>query len=192
MFVSVHCFNSTKEEWRKTSLTFYGNKAYNGDIYELTDGTCSCLKAKKYGICYNNWCFDKIINKAMVAAINTAGNSNTKMCGKCVEMRCTKGRYRGLSNSQFGMPNVCFNMNKTIVVQITDSCPESHSNPSNKMFCNISHTHFDLSFWAFGLLAPHKYGVIDAMYRFVPCTQKITVAKRCCDKTFPHKMCELE
>lgn len=176
-FVSL----GNEEDWREASLTFYGNHDYNGDKDKLSDGTCSCAKAKAYGICYNNWCFDTIVNKSMVTAINTAGNNNTRLCGKCVEIRCVQGRYRGLDGAMYGRKSVCYDTNKSIIVQITDSCPELHPNPTNRVFCNITHRHFDLSFWAFGLLAPHKYGVVDAKFRFVPCTQEGTTNRHCCD-----------
>lgn len=160
---------SMGQPWSPASVTFYGNKAYNNDPYPLMDGTCSCKKARMYGICYNNWCFESIANSKMVAAINTRNYTNTNMCGRCVEMKCTTGKYRGRQWSEFGSTNVCHDMKKRIIVQITDSCPEGHPNPSNKKFCSIKHTHFDLSFWAFALVAPHQYGVVDVDYRFVKC-----------------------
>lgn len=158
--------------WKPASITFYGNKVYNNDPYPLSDGSCSCKKAKMYGICYNNWCFDTINDPRMVAAINTPGTENTKICGRCVEMKCSSGRYRGKAGSEFGAPNVCYDMKKSIILQITDSCPEGHRNPNNKKYCSMKHTHFDISFWAFGLIAPHKYGVIDIDYKFVECPKR--------------------
>jgi len=182
---------SYTESWRTGSVTFYGNKKFNDDPYTLLDGTCSCYKAKKYGICYANWCFDNIEEPYMVGAINTKGISNTRLCGKCVVMKCKAGRYRGYVWSEFGNENVCYNMSKTIIIQITDSCPEYHDNPSNKKFCNSRIHHFDLSFWAFKKLAPSRFGVIDIEFRFVKCPHKITQAfgvksSYCCNMTQVH------
>lgn len=180
-FSNVHC----AANWKPASITFYGNADYNNDPYALTDGTCSCKKAKLYGICYNNWCFDSIGGPKLVAAINTRGIGNTVMCGKCVEIKCTVGRYRGLSWSEFGSTNVCFDMKKRVVLQITDSCPEGHKNPNNIKYCDIKHRHFDVSFWAFAYIAPHKFGVVDIDYRFVKCPQDLkkslgVVNNTCC------------
>lgn len=159
--------------WKIGSVTFYGNKNYNQDPYTLNDGTCSCYKAKKYGICYRNWCFQDISQPQMVAAINTPGLSNTRMCGRCVVMKCVRGKYRGLDWSEFGKQNVCRDFTRIITVQITDSCPEAHRNPSNKKFCSNRLRHFDLSFWAFRQLADPKYGVLDIEFKFVKCPPNI-------------------
>lgn len=182
--------------WKTGSVTFYGNKEYNKDPYTLAEGTCSCFKAKAYGICYRDWCFKRIVQPRMVAAINTPGMSNTRLCGKCVLMKCKQGKYRGLDWSEFGKLNVCKNLGKTILVQITDSCPEAHSNPSNKKFCNSRLRHFDLSFWAFEKLVEPKYGVFDIDFMFVDCPKNIKEAfgvdhGTCCNMThtclFPPK-----
>jgi hypothetical protein len=182
---SLHFLNVYASGWRTASSTFYGNNEYNGDRDKITDGTCSCAKARTYGICYNNWCFESIGNPKMVTAINTPRSDNTRMCGKCVRLRCVSGRYRGLPWSEFGEDDICYSREREITLQITDSCPEIHRNPSNKKFCNMAHRHFDMSFWAFGLLAPHKYGVIDIEYRFVNCPKNLpktigTVNNTCC------------
>lgn len=175
-FKPIHC------DWKTGSATFYGNKEYNGDQDDISDGTCACWKAWKYNICYNDWCFESIKDPKMIGAINTPGSENTAFCGICVELKCTTGRYRGLDWSEFGKDNVCYN-NNPIIIQITDSCPEIHRNPTNKKYCNISHRHFDLSFWAFGKLADHKFGVIDINYKFVDCPPSDllgTTSKHCC------------
>jgi hypothetical protein len=176
--------------WNPGSVTFYSNPnpPWN-DPYKLDDGSCSCKKARDYGICYNNACFDYINEPKMVGAAATPGIENTRFCGKCVEIRCVPGKYRGLTWSEFGNPNVCYSpKGKSIVVQITDSCPSGHANPSNKKYCNyFKSMHFDIAFSAFGKLAPHKYGVIDVDYRYVNCPwdqQKRFGTKwsKCCDK----------
>jgi hypothetical protein len=180
--------------WNSASATFYGNHDYNGDMDSVSDGTCSCKKTQMYGICYNNWCFESITDPNMVAAINTQGSSNTRMCGLCAKIRCITGKYRGMSGSEFGADNICYDSNKEITVQITDSCPEIHRNPTNHKYCNMSFRHFDLSFWAFGHLAPHKFGVIDIQYEFVSCPVDLlssfgVVAKKCCGG---YQTCEVE
>lgn len=170
-------------EWKTASATFYGNREYNGDQDAITDGTCACWKASKYGICYNNWCFQSITDPKMVGAINTKGSENTHLCGICVEIKCTSGRYRGLDWSEFGSDKVCYNENDSIIIQITDSCPEIHRNPNNAKYCSVAHRHFDLSFWAFGKLAEHKWGVIDINYKFVDCPSQDklgTKSQECC------------
>lgn len=174
---------SEQSVWKIASATFYGNAKYNGDVYDLSDGTCSCKKAKNYGVCYNNWCFSSVKDRSKVGAINTAGSSNTRLCGKCVAMKCSVGKYRGTKTSEFGSFNVCRDMKKIIVIQITDSCPEKHQNQNNAKFCDKRNTHFDLSFWAFGILAPHEQGVIDVAYNFVTCPSNITsgvLSESCC------------
>ena len=177
-------------EWKTASVTFYGDPTppWN-DPYKLSEGTCSCRKARDYGICYNNACFEYISDPKMVGAAATPGLENTRLCGKCVEIRCVPGKYRGLSWSEFGSPNVCYrSRGKSIVIQITDSCPSGHANPSNKKYCNYySSMHFDLAFSAFVKLAPRKYGVVDAEYRFVDCPydkQRVLGTKwsQCCNK----------
>lgn len=171
--------------WSPASLTFYGNAAYNNDKDSIHSGTCSCIKARAYNICYNNWCFESISDPRMITAINTHGSQNTVNCGKCVEIKCDVGRYRGTPSSEFGASNVCYNMTKSIIVQITDSCPEIHRNPNNRKYCNASFVHFDLSFWAFAYVANHKYGVVDAKYRYVKCPTNVkktfgVVNNSCC------------
>ena len=160
------------QTWKTGSVTFYGNAmAPYYDPYPLAIGTCSCQKARDYNICYNNWCFDSISDPKMVGAAATPGLENTRLCGKCVEIRCAPGKYRGLSYSEFGSPNVCYSSKgKSIVITIVDSCPAGHSNPSNKKYCNYYQSmHFDLAYWAFKNLADPKFGVVDVDYRFVNC-----------------------
>lgn len=165
------------------SATFYGN----GDGYAIHEGTCSCQKARSYGICYNDQCFEYIQNPSMVAAINTPGMENTRLCGKCVEVRCVAGRNRGTKSSLHDWRNPCYEAQKTIVVAITDSCPTNHPNPSNAVNCNYyAHSHLDLSYWAFRQLADPNYGIIDVQYRFVPCPTASeaklgTKFSKCCD-----------
>lgn len=185
------CSALAQNPWQTGSVTFYGNAmAPYYDPYPLEIGTCSCKKAKDYGICYNNQCFEYIKDPKMVAAIATPGLENTRLCGTCVEMRCVPGKYRGLPWSEFGKPNVCFsNKGKSITVIISDSCPVDHANPNNKKYCNFYQSmHFDLSYWAFKILAEPKYGVVDVEYRFVQCPwdrQKAFGTKwaTCCDGT---------
>jgi hypothetical protein len=54
LLIVLACSFGTVAPWESTSVTFYGNHEYNGDKDKITDGTCSCHKAYKYGICYNN------------------------------------------------------------------------------------------------------------------------------------------
>lgn len=175
--------------WKKgASATFYGNNGYPFfDSYSLDDGTCSCKKAREYGVCYNDHCFEYIKDPRMTAAINTPGRENTRMCGKCVEIRCVRGKNRGFISSLFDWRNPCYDSNKRIVVSITDSCPTWHANPSNAQHCNYNKgTHFDLSYWAFIKLADAKFGVIDIEYRFIECSKGMENNlgikwSKCCD-----------
>ena len=170
--------SSTPEGWNVASATFYGN----ADGYKLEDGTCSCQKAKDSGKCYNDNCFDSLGDDRLVAAINTPGMENTRKCGQCVELRCVPGKNRGRSDSKHDTEDVCLSKDKTITVAITDSCPEDHENNSNQGNCKMSEgTHFDLSFWAFELLAPTEKGVIDLEYQFVQCPGSGATFSNCCE-----------
>lgn len=183
------CVNNVAA-WIPGSATFYGNSAAPYyDSYRLEDGTCACHKAKASGVCYNGLCFEKIADPKMVAAVNTPRLENTRLCGKCVEIRCSIGKYRGLPLSEFDWRNPCnaIPRKKSITVTVTDSCPESHANPSNAKYCryDTKNMHFDLSFWAFQKLADPLFGVIDIDFRFVPCQESIirktgTIWKTCC------------
>lgn len=188
IFVHI-CHKVAASEWKGgASATFYGNSGSPFfDAYSLDDGTCSCKKAREYGMCYNNQCFEFIKDPRMTAAINTPGRENTRLCGRCVEIRCIRGKNRGIISSIFDWRNPCYDSNKSIVVSITDSCPTWHSNPSNAQHCNYDKgTHFDLSYWAFIKLADAKFGVIDIKYRFIECPSdtenKLGIKwSKCCD-----------
>jgi hypothetical protein len=184
LFALFALFTYAESSWVKgATATYYGN----GDGYPLEMGTCSCQKARDYNICYNNRCFETMNDPKMVAAINTPGMENTRLCGKCVKVRCVKGKNRGLVSSKHDWRDPCYDSKKTITVTITDSCPTIHPNPSNAVHCNYHmQSHIDLSFWAFTKLADKEFGIIDIEYKFVPCplnSERVLGTKwsNCCD-----------
>ena len=60
-------------------------------------------------------------------------------CGQCYEVMCVDGPTRGLNNSRFGGgPSACRDPGrKSVVVQVTDSCPCNYprNQASNSMWC---------------------------------------------------------
>lgn len=152
------------------TATWYGAP---WDTYQLSDGTCSCSKADLYKECYNGKCFTSITAPYFTAAINTIGLNNTRLCGECVHVRCTKGLRRGKGNSTYGWDDPCREGQSGVTVMITDSCPSGHSNPSNQFHCHGNTTHFDLSSNAFHVIADMRWGVIDVEWWFTPCPTEI-------------------
>eukprot|EP00244_Chara_vulgaris_P014773 TRINITY_DN946_c0_g2_i1.p1 TRINITY_DN946_c0_g2~~TRINITY_DN946_c0_g2_i1.p1 ORF type:complete len:267 (-),score=42.57 TRINITY_DN946_c0_g2_i1:468-1238(-) len=77
---------------------------------------------------------------------------NGAACGMCVEMKCTgpRGCYAG----------------KVVKVTITDHCPNT---PPNLAHCGPSKNHIDMGRNAFPVIANPMVGVINTLYRVVPC-----------------------
>ena len=84
-------------------------------------------------------CMMKIEGPKYVAAAACAGSGNTDKCGQCYEVMCVDGPTRGLNNSRFGGgPSACRDPGrKSVVVQVTDSCPCNYprNQASNSMWC---------------------------------------------------------
>lgn len=107
------------------------------------------------------------------AAVVDISQSYAGSCGMCVEVQCqlatiTDGYGKEIDRTS---PETCRNLNSTVVVRITDTCPCQYSENaySNKRWCCNDLAHLDLSIWAFEKLADIKLGVIPLRYRAVPC-----------------------
>jgi len=137
--------------WSDGRATFYGA----GDGYSIHKG--SCLKGT-------------INYPYHVTALNTgaSGKYPHHKCGECYEVKCFDGPTRGNDWSRFPGPSACKNEN-VIKVEVTDSCPCNHPNPSNHKWCCGDKFHFDLSWAAFEKIAQKSMGVIDVKYRHVGC-----------------------
>ena len=85
-------------------------------------GSCKCWGDSNYQS--GRPCFDSIGTPSHIAAVNTNDMDFTATCGTCLRVQCTNGPTRGLANSEFPTPG-CLAGNRTVFVQITDSCPVS-------------------------------------------------------------------
>ena len=112
--------------WLDGRSTWYGGPSGPGpDGMSILKGSCG------YGAKLRNH---------FVAAAQTMGGYNwglTGECGRCYEVMCVHGKTRGTAGSSLGPWEGCLDAGRrSVVVQITDSCPCFHPNGgSNKRWC---------------------------------------------------------
>ena len=134
--------------WLDGRSTWYGGPSGPGpDGMSILKGSCG------YGAKLRNH---------FVAAAQTMGGYNwglTGECGRCYEVMCVHGKTRGTAGSSLGPWEGCLDAGRrSVVVQITDSCPCFHPNGgSNKRWC--------------AAMPPDQH---------VPTSTKLTPARRCC------------
>lgn len=86
---------------------------------------------------------------------------------------CIDGHTRGTSFAQLGPWKGCKEAGvRSVVVQVTDSCPCHHPNTSNKKWCCGDRVHLDLSYAAFDAIAVRDRGVVDLKVRPTSCDQQ--------------------
>lgn len=157
-------------EWQLGRGSFYGpTDQFKSD---WGTGTCRCWSSDSYRP--DVPCFDDIVSPSYIAAVDTAGMQYTGTCGTCLEIRCTTGPTRGLASSMY--PEGACKGEESVIVQVTDSCP-CEQNESNRRWCCQDTArgvrHLDIAEPAFLKLAQQEAGVIDVLFRQIPCTPSI-------------------
>lgn len=149
--------------WSHGRVTWYGGPNGAGpDGMSLYTGSCGLGDS---------------IPDHYVAAWHTDGGYDwglTDKCGQCVEVMCVHGATRGHDGSKLGPWEGCQEAGRrSIVVQVTDSCPCHHPNGgSNGRWCCGDATHIDLSYAAFDFIALRDRGVADVRWRQVGCDRR--------------------
>ncbi|KAI8472475.1 MAG: RlpA-like double-psi beta-barrel-protein domain-containing protein-containing protein [Monoraphidium minutum] len=93
-------------------------------------------------------------------------------CGKCVEVACVNAVFSDNYGGQLERKGACYNESRTVVLQVTDSCPCVHANAySNKRWCCGDMKHLDLGRAVFRELAQERWGVVGARWRVVDCSR---------------------
>lgn len=137
----------TLTDWTDGIATFYGGAQEgmdpNSPSYGTKEGSCGYGKLDKGT--YPFW---------QVAAFATSNKFFKSIpgsaCGTCWEIQCVEGKeFKGRCRDGGG---------KSVVVTITDSCPECGSD------------HMDLQALVFDKIAPMALGRINMRYRRVDCT----------------------
>lgn len=162
-------------EWSLGRATYYSpSDQFNSD---WNTGTCRCWSSDSYR--QEIPCFDNIADPSHIAAVDTSNMKFTGTCSTCVEVKCTDGPTRGLPSSTYFTPG-CKDKDTSVIVQITDSCP-CKQNESNKRWCcqdsGRGVRHLDLAGPAFTEIALEEAGVVDVLFRQVPCTKVQTGAE---------------
>lgn len=162
-------------EWSLARSTNYGpSDSFKSD---WNTGTCKCWGSDSYR--QDIPCFDNIVDPSHIAAVDTSNMVYTGACGTCIEIKCIDGPTRGLPSSTYTTPG-CKNKDVSVIVQITDSCP-CEQNASNKRWCcqdsGRGVRHIDMATPGFTQIALEEAGVVDVLFRQVPCKKDETGAE---------------
>lgn len=155
--------NAHRETRRKLAESI-GDKWHKGRATWYTHpwtGSCG------YGR-LNSSLFDFSYNA--VAAMADTMHEYPNSCGRCFELKCRPAEINSADGQvkHLDRTNACLDQNKSIVIQVVDTCPCS----DNKAWCCGDTPHFDLGEYTFRKLAENVQGVIGLSWRAVPCSAK--------------------
>eukprot|EP00887_Chlorella_sp_A99_P004291 scaffold15.g4291.t1 len=143
--------------WKVGRATYYGAP---GDTWSIHDGSCT-----------HQYLWPDVGTGWDAGAISDQNAAFIGSCGRCYEIKCNPGLFKDGYGTQLDRTTVCRDTAASVVITIVDACPCYYSSNaySNKRWCCGDMDHFDISVWSFEKLAELKWGVIELLYRPVPC-----------------------
>jgi len=146
------------------ALADFETKSSCGQCYEIKCDDYSTSKIRKTFRNEN----DFIAYNDNFTKFESLKNKARDSYGRLIDRTNPPAEFCNGSDGKLCEKTTCYDRDKTLVVQIIDICPCDYIYGRQEICCGDI-PHFDLSFWAFELLAHPMQGKMNLMFRPVNC-----------------------